>query len=87
VTLRVQSPGNPIPAAERNKIFDRYYRGSDARQSVAGSGLGLYVARKIAVALGGNLELEAERDPSDGVAFRLILPVPENERHDLAPAV
>ncbi len=87
VYVRVLSPGNPIPAHERHKIFDRYYRGADARRNVPGSGLGLFVARKIALALGGNLELDTEHDPDSGVAFRLLLPVPESERHDLAAAV
>jgi two-component system sensor histidine kinase KdpD len=84
VVLRVLSPGNPIPAHERNRIFDRFYRGTDARRNVPGSGLGLFVARKIALALGGNLELDAELEPSQGVAFRLLLPTAESERHDLA---
>lgn len=87
VTVRVLSPGNPIPAHERNKIFDRFYRGTDARRNVPGSGLGLFVARKIAVALGGNLELDAELEPAQGVAFRLMLPTADSESHDLAPAV
>ena len=85
--VRVLSPGNPIPAHERHKIFDRYYRGADARRNVPGSGLGLFVARKIALALGGNLELDTQLDLDEGVAFRLDLPVPESDRHDLAAAV
>jgi signal transduction histidine kinase len=56
-----------------------------------GSGLGLYVARKIALARGGRLELDGERAPADGAAFCLLLPVPESERHerttDVAAAV
>ena len=84
VVVRVMSPGNPIPPNERSKIFDRFYRGTDARRNVPGSGLGLFVARKIALALGGNLELDAELEPTEGVAFRLVLPAAESERHDLA---
>jgi len=86
VAVRVLSPGNPIPLNERSKIFDRYYRGSEARRNVPGSGLGLFVARKIAVALGGNLELDVEVELNEGVAFRLVLPTAESERHDLAAA-
>jgi len=87
LAVRVLSPGNPIPSAERSKIFDRYYRGLDARRNVPGSGLGLFVARKIALALGGSLDLDTELGAADGVAFRLMLPVPENERSNLAAAV
>jgi two-component system sensor histidine kinase KdpD len=87
IAVRVMSRGNPIPLHERSKIFDRFYRGMDSRHVTSGSGLGLYVARKIALALGGNLDLDSEHGVSEGSAFRLILPVPENERNGLATAV
>jgi two-component system, OmpR family, sensor histidine kinase KdpD len=83
VVVRVISPGKPIPPGERHRIFDRFYRGTDARRSVPGSGLGLFVARKIALALGGSLDLDAEFDSFDGVAFRFALPMAESDRHDL----
>lgn len=83
ITLRVTSRGNPIPYGERGRIFDRFYRGIDAHNT-HGSGLGLYVARKIALALGGTLDLDTESSNADGTTFRLSLPVPENEHHDLA---
>ena len=87
IFVRVLSPGNPIPLDERSKIFDRFYRGVDARRNVPGSGLGLYVARKIALALGGSLDLDSEFALAEGVAFRLMLPIPEEARHDIAAAV
>ena len=46
-----------------------------------GSGLGLYVARKIALAHGGSLDLESGR-ASGGASFCLLLPVPESERRE-----
>jgi two-component system, OmpR family, sensor histidine kinase KdpD len=63
-----------IPAAERSRIFERFYRGAEARRSAGGSGLGLYVARKIAQAHGGRLELDPEDPASNVVTFRLLLP-------------
>jgi len=69
VVVRVLSPGNPIPSSEKTKIFDRYYRGLDVRRRVPGSGLGLFVARKIALALGGSLDLDSEFEPADGVTI------------------
>jgi two-component system, OmpR family, sensor histidine kinase KdpD len=86
IALRVLSSGNPIPPGEKSKIFDRFYRGLNGRNSSHGSGLGLYVARKIAVALGGNLDLDSELGVTKGAAFCLTLPVPESERRDI-PAV
>jgi signal transduction histidine kinase len=41
------------------------------------------VARKIAIALGGTLELEND-GAWEGTVFRLALPVPESEQHGLA---
>jgi two-component system sensor histidine kinase KdpD len=74
VTVRVWNSGSLIPRGERQRIFERFYRGSETRHSAPGSGLGLYVARKIALAHGGNLELEAET-PGTGTGFRLALPL------------
>jgi signal transduction histidine kinase len=88
--LRVLSNGNPIEFSEKPKIFDRFYRGAGGQRRAPGSGLGLFVARKIALAHGGRLELEDDY-PADGAVFCLTLPVPElerrGERDDIATAV
>jgi signal transduction histidine kinase len=68
---------------ERDRIFDRFYRGTNVRKLISGAGLGLYVARKIAVAHGGSLELDAP--PSSGtVAFCLKLPMSQNGNHHVS---
>jgi signal transduction histidine kinase len=87
IALRVLSNGNPIPSSERTKIFDRFYRGLEGRRAGPGSGLGLFVARKIALALGGGLDLDSDPGSPEATTFRLVLPVPENEREHLATAV
>ena len=87
IAVRVVSPGNPIPLSERGKIFDRFYRGVDGRRMAPGSGLGLFVARKIALALGGSLDLDHQAGDDEGVAFRLLLPVPESERNVVGAGV
>jgi len=71
----VWNSGAPISPAEGTRIFERFYRGSGAQQVSSGTGLGLYVARKIAVAHGGSLDLDADRVTGGGVAFRLTLPL------------
>ncbi len=76
VTVRVWNSGNILPSNERTRIFERFYRGTQARQVVPGSGLGLYVARKIAQAHGGSLDFESDgMANSDGVSFRLTMPI------------
>jgi len=80
VTVRVRNNGNPLPSNERARIFERFYRGTDARQVAPGSGLGLYVARKIVQAHGGSLELESDSTPNgEGVSFRLTMPIAKSD--------
>jgi heavy metal sensor kinase len=63
----------PIGAEDRQRFFDRFYRGDPSRnRAVEGSGLGLSLAREIARAHGGELMLEP--GPADQVALRLSLP-------------
>jgi signal transduction histidine kinase len=49
----------------------------------AGTGLGLYVARKIALAHGGSLELDNEPPGGGGTTFRLSIPVLEGDRNNV----
>jgi len=80
ISVRVFSEGTPIANLEKTRIFDRFYRGAEARRMAAGTGLGLYVARKIALAHGGSLELDNEPPGDGGTTFRLSVPIPEADR-------
>ena len=74
--VRVLNSGNLIPADERTRIFERFYRGVEARHLASGSGLGLYFADKIVRAHGGSMELEDETvSAGAGTVFRLTLPL------------
>jgi len=79
VTVRVWNNGSAISSAEQARIFDRFYRGVNARSQTPGSGLGLYVARKIALAHGGNLELEKHEESDADTAFRFTIPISKTE--------
>jgi two-component system sensor histidine kinase KdpD len=70
----VWNSGPPIGPGDAARVFDRFYRGSNARKVASGTGLGLYVARKIALAHGGGLELDHQFANGEGVAFRLTIP-------------
>ena len=76
VVLTVWNEGPEIPESERDKIFDRFYRGSKDRQNVEGTGLGLSIAQSIVEAYKGKIWLDME--PS-GPAFRLQLPLEASE--------
>jgi signal transduction histidine kinase len=73
VTIRVRDHGPGIPDAERERIFDRFYRRQSAKERVPGSGMGLYIAREIARAHGGDLWVESIQ--GSGSEFCLTLPI------------
>jgi heavy metal sensor kinase len=71
--LRISNTGPDIPAADRERLFERFYRADPSRSGrVEGVGLGLNLAREIIRAHRGELELEG----SEGglTTFRLHLP-------------
>lgn len=72
VAIRVRSHSY-IPKEEQSKIFDRFYRGKQSRDSTLGTGLGLDIARRIATAHGGTLALEASTRETS--IFCITLPV------------
>ncbi len=72
--LSVSDTGMGIAPEERERIFQPFYRVVDAHSSFeGGSGLGLSIARSIAVAHGGSVRVESE--PGGGSVFRVLLPV------------
>lgn len=72
--IEVSNSGSSIPEPEQRRVFERFYRGSETKQHTTGSGLGLYVARKIALAHGGSLYLVPDEGKSRQVTFRLRIP-------------
>lgn len=76
VEVRDQGPG--VPDAEREAIFAQFVRGSRHRHgSVPGTGLGLFLARTIARAHGGELVCTTPA-AGPGATFRLTLPMLED---------
>jgi two-component system, OmpR family, sensor kinase len=71
VTIRITDEGPGIADADRRRIFDRFVQLDPARRG-HGTGLGLPIARWIAEAHGGTLDLEASG--SGGSTFRIVLP-------------
>ena len=71
--FEVEDTGPGIPAEERARAFDRFYRGSAAGET--GAGLGLSIVRRIAERHGGQAEL-LEGPGGKGLLARVRLPVP-----------
>lgn len=67
--VKVRDENPPLPEAERAQIFTRFYRGSNSKGK-EGIGIGLYLAREIAVRQGGYMKLKCTKD---GNAFSIVL--------------
>jgi signal transduction histidine kinase len=72
--------GEPIGPQDQEQIFERFYRIPDAVDGVSsGTGLGLYVARKIVLAHSGTLTLDHDHSPPGHVTLRMSLPTIHRE--------
>lgn len=75
-SLRVSDTGIGLSPGEQDKIFQRFYRSAEARSGAeGGAGLGLCIARSIAEAHGGKVEVESS--PGRGSTFTVLLPMAE----------
>jgi two-component system sensor histidine kinase KdpD len=75
LVFAVSDRGPGVPAGERARIFEPFYRPPGTSPDAGGAGLGLSIARGIAVAQGGSLEL-TDRD-GGGSVFTLRVPLYE----------
>ena len=76
--LEVADDGPGIAATERERVFDRFYRGSAGRsQMETGSGLGLAIVKAVADAHGARVSLApASADGQSGLRVRVVFPPP-----------
>ncbi|MFB3879757.1 MAG: sensor histidine kinase [Armatimonadota bacterium] len=73
VRLSVADQGIGIPPEEQSKVFEEFYRATNARESgKEGTGLGLSIVRAIAEAHNGTISVESQ--PGRGATFQLVLP-------------
>ncbi|MFF3373010.1 ATP-binding protein [Streptomyces sp. NPDC002680] len=74
VVVEVADDGDGVPEADRERVFERFVRLDDARsRDDGGAGLGLAIARDVAVRHGGTLTVREAR--TGGALFELRLPV------------
>jgi two-component system sensor histidine kinase KdpD len=70
--LSVRSRGSIIQMQDRERVFERFYRGSDAKQRVPGTGVGLSIVKKAAEAHQGHVWVISGE--AEGTTFFLSMP-------------
>ena len=71
VRLRVLDRGPGIAEAEAEQLFELFYRSPSTAAAAAGAGIGLFVCRQLAIAMGGSIR--ASNRPGGGAVFELTL--------------
>jgi two-component system sensor histidine kinase KdpD len=79
VAVEVADRGRGLLPGDEQLIFERFYRGSDAKPDRRGTGLGLAICQAIVRAHGGTIE--ARNRPGGGTVIRFVIP------HDESPPV
>jgi signal transduction histidine kinase len=82
VRIDVDDRGDGVPAADRERIFERFVR-AGSRGSLPGSGLGLSIVAETASSLGGRVW--CENAPGGGARFSVELPIAPRETPATTP--
>jgi signal transduction histidine kinase len=83
VVVTIEDRGIGIPDADRERVFERYYRGSNT-SGIVGSGVGLYLAKTIIDLHRGVIMLDSRE--GEGSRFTLRLPSNSVDCRDAEPA-
>lgn len=88
VTLTVRDSGIGVPEAEQPHLFTKFYRASNARkQRPDGTGVGLFLAKKVIASHGGSILFESVENEGSTFGFRLpvkkLAEAPADSAHEL----
>ena len=69
--VRVSDQGVGIPRADQQRIFSKFFRAEDTGPGVHGTGLGLFLARGLLLAMGGRIWVESKEGQGSTFVFEL----------------
>jgi signal transduction histidine kinase len=79
-TVAVQDRGRGIPADQLENVFDKFHRVEDPmRMTTGGTGLGLYIAKELTAAMGGELSCSSVLGVGSTFVLRLQLDQPAGD--------
>jgi signal transduction histidine kinase len=84
VVLDVCDRGPGVPATERERVFEPFYRSAGASERYGGVGLGLALVRQIAERHGGTARCQA--NDGGGSCFQIVLPMSDRPQPGRAPS-
>jgi signal transduction histidine kinase len=74
ILLKISDTGIGIPIEAQEHLFEKFFRADNAKRFVAnGSGLGLYIIKRIVESHGGSITFEST--PGKGTSFSVIFPL------------
>jgi signal transduction histidine kinase len=76
VLISIADKGKGIIQGEQARVFERFYRmENDINSPMRGSGLGLYISKRLLEAMGGKIWIESRGIAGEGSTFHIQLPI------------
>ena len=77
IEIEIKNTGSLIKPEDRNKVFDRFYRGNEsAIRKKEGAGIGLYISKEIISAHQGNIRIDSNAT-ENSTSFIIEIPIHE----------
>ena len=73
VDVMIQDNGIGMPESVVNQLFQKFYRSHRSRETVAGTGIGLYISKAIVESHGGNISVSSQE--GHGSTFTISIPI------------
>ncbi|EFK10328.1 ATPase/histidine kinase/DNA gyrase B/HSP90 domain protein [delta proteobacterium NaphS2] len=80
VIIEVLDEGPGISQLDRERVFERFYRGQSTRKETKGMGLGLYISKTLTERMGGSIDVKSGE--TSGTCFTVTIPtIPAHSLH------